>query len=114
MQGFFQIKKIKFSYFFIGSVTGLSLIFFMMYVAGWLVCHFPVGNYGIVPFILLAILLLFPILLLGHIGKKISNQLCVNISNFLAGFYIFGFLLAILLDIALFFAMIAGFWGLLE
>jgi hypothetical protein len=109
-QEFFRVKNIKFSFFFIGSATGLILIFFMMYVIFWLLSNSPWGKSELL--IGVAILLLFFILLLGHIGKKINNQFCVNISHFLAGFYIFGFLLAFLLDI-LFFISALGFWDFL-
>jgi hypothetical protein len=63
-------------------------------MVGWF--FFSSKNLGLEYFIP-AILLFFCVLFLGYMGKERNNQLWVNLSRFITGFYIFGFLLAILL-----------------
>ena len=104
------MKNIKFSPFFIGTVLGLFPLLLMIGVIDKLLFYL---NWDCDIFIGVAILLLFPILFLGYIGKKINNQLCINLSRFITGFYIFGFLLAILLYFALIITTFAGFWDFL-
>jgi hypothetical protein len=104
---FFQIKEIKFSFFFMGTVAGLLSLPLMYVLANWLFSYFDCH----IIIIVVTILLFFPILLLGYIGKKRNNQLWVNISNFLAGFYIFDFFPVIVLLPVFCFSILAGCWN---